>query len=277
MTDKAPVVIDYDSPKIIQTIKSTIAKDATDEELALFLEHCKATQLNPFKREIWFIKTKPKKDQYGNERPPEVQIMTGINGFYTIANAHPQFDGIETEVIEQKGRIIKAVARVYRKDRSRPMTAEAYWDEYSKQYGNWKVMRRVMISKCAEAMALRKAFPQSLNAIYIEEELGVREQEEFDRDSVVNTPCEPRNHVFQKGRQKGHRIYDIAKAVGVRKLAQYVADEKARARISEYDAEQLEKFLSDPPPELMPAEPSAELTDDEKAEIVDAEHAAHVE
>src|SRR5690606_31505852 len=84
---------------------------------------------------------------------------------------HPQFDGIETELAEESGRIIKAVAKVYRKDRSRPMTAEAYFAEYNKGYGNWKTMPRVMLSKCAESMALRKAFPQELNGLYTTEEM----------------------------------------------------------------------------------------------------------
>lgn len=97
--------------------------------------------------------------------------MSGINGFYEIANRHPQFDGIETEVVEEQGKLIKAVARVYRKDRGRPMTAEAFNSEYNKGYGNWKNMPRVMLSKCAEAMALRKSFPQDLSGLYTSEEM----------------------------------------------------------------------------------------------------------
>lgn len=153
--------LDLTSEGALQTLIQTVAKGATPPELALFVEMCRSTGLNPFKREIWFIKT----GQGG------VQMMTGINGFYQIANKHPMYDGTETEIVEENGRIIKAVARVHRKDRKIPSVAEAYMEEYAKPYGNWKTMPRVMISKCAESMALRKAFPQELNGLYSTEEM----------------------------------------------------------------------------------------------------------
>jgi len=173
---QAPMTLDYSSPAVVQTIRDTFAKGASPEEFTMFLGLCKGTGLNPFKKEIWFIKTKS-----------GAQIMTGINGYYAIANNQAQYDGIETELVGEQevteGKItlkvpIKAVARVYRKDRSKPSTAEAYWDEYSKpllsQYGNktlWGQMPRLMLQKCAESVALRKAFPQELNGTYTAEEM----------------------------------------------------------------------------------------------------------
>ena len=153
-------LIKYDNPDTIAVLKSTVASELSNAEFILFSELCKSTGLNPFKKEIWAIKAGGK-----------LQLMTGINGFYTIANNNPQFDGIETEIIEEGGKIVKAVARVHRKDRKIPMTAEAYWVEYNKSHGNWKTMPRVMLSKCAESMALRKAFPQELNGLYTAEEM----------------------------------------------------------------------------------------------------------
>lgn len=153
-------VINYTDPEIITLLKQTVARGTTDAEFALFVQQCKATGLNPFKKEIWCIKTKD-----------QLQLMTGINGYYEIANRHPAFDGIETETIEEGGRLVKAVARVYRKDRSRPTTAEAHIAEYGKNYGNWQKMPRLMLSKCAESMALRKSFPQELNGIYTDAEM----------------------------------------------------------------------------------------------------------
>lgn len=152
--------LNYADPEVVSTLKQTVAKGTTDAEFALFVQQCKATGLNPFKKEIWCIKTKE-----------QLQLMTGVNGYYEIANRHPMFDGIETEVVEDGKRIVKAVAKVYRKDRARPTTAEAYLEEYGKSYGNWQKMPRVMLSKCAESMALRKAFPQELNGTYTDAEM----------------------------------------------------------------------------------------------------------
>lgn len=156
--------IDYNNKEVINTLKQTVTKGASDAELAMFIEMCRATQLNPFKKEIWFIKAKD-----------QVQMMTGINGFYAIANSHPQYDGTVIDYVEQDGNLQKVVAHVYRKDRKYPSTAEAYLTEYQKPYGNWKIMPRVMLAKCAESMALRKAFPQELNGLYTQEEVPQEE------------------------------------------------------------------------------------------------------
>ncbi len=185
----AVVPINYDSTEVLQTIKNTVGRGSSDSEFLLFIQQCKATGLNPFKREVWLI---PGKEKQNGDRTP-AQIMTGINGFYAIANAHPLFDGIELEygpeiVVElkaQKAPTKTSVvapewveAKVFRKDRSRPQSARAYWREYSKDlvsyYGHptiWAQIPSVMLSKCAESMALRKAFPQELNGLYTQEEM----------------------------------------------------------------------------------------------------------
>jgi phage recombination protein Bet len=151
--------LDLDNQEKQAVLINTLAKGASKAEFLMFIEICKASGLNPFQKEIWFIKTNQ-----------GVQIMTGINGFYTIANSYAEFDGIETEIVEENGKIIKAITKVFRKDRSRPTVAECYFSEYNKGFGNWKTMPRMMITKCAEATAIRKAFPQKANGLYTEEE-----------------------------------------------------------------------------------------------------------
>lgn len=143
---------------------NTVAKGATETEFLMFLEFCKSTGLNPFKKEIWFVKT-----------AQGVQMMTGINGFLTIANNHPQFDGMEVSLDEQDGKLISATAKVFRKDRKYPSCATVYLNEYFKpsKYGNgmWEKMPRVMLQKVAKSVALREAFPQELNGMYTQEEM----------------------------------------------------------------------------------------------------------
>ena len=164
--------INYTDDKTLGILKNTVAKGTTTEEFELFRQFCMATGLNPFKKEIWCIKA-----------GGAVQMLTGINGFYTIANRNPLYDGIETELVEANGKIVKSISKVYRKDRSRPQIAEAHWEEYNKGHGNWKTMPRVMLNKCSEAMALRKAFPQELDGLYVEEEMPGRYE-----NPVVNNP-----------------------------------------------------------------------------------------
>lgn len=155
------VKYDWSDEKAQHLLKNTIAKGANAEEFALFREMCRATGLNPFTKEIWFIKTKG-----------GVQLMTGINGLYAIANRHPQYDGIEVEVVEESGKPQTATARCYRKDRGRPSVGVARWSEYGKAHGVWTQMPFLMLEKCAESLALRKAFPQEMNGLYTQEEMG---------------------------------------------------------------------------------------------------------
>lgn len=166
-----PMIINYDDSAVLATLKATVAKDANDAEFAMFIQFAKSTGLNPWKKEIWFIKDK-------NGR---VVMMTGINGFYAIANAQPEFDGIEAGYVSEKGEWVKSLqagekfigawARCYRKDRRVPFEAEARLSEFGKSYGNWTTMPGYMIKKVAESHALRKSFPQQLNGLYAEEEM----------------------------------------------------------------------------------------------------------
>jgi phage recombination protein Bet len=166
-----PTKIDYSDSQIIETLKNTVAVGATVSELALFIEYCKSTGLNPFKKEIWFIK-EPKTGR--------LQMMTGINGFWTLANSFDTFDGAETGMIDKDGEWVKSVSgndfigawcRVYRKDRRIPMEGEALLADYRKGFGLWQSAPRIMIKKVAESIALRKAFPQQLNGLYTSEEM----------------------------------------------------------------------------------------------------------
>jgi phage recombination protein Bet len=163
-------IVNYDSADIVKTLKATVAVGLSDVEFKLFCEHCKSTGLNPFKKEVWAIKAGGK-----------LQVMTGIQGYHTIANSHQQYDGLEVGLVGKTGEYypltypqndyIGAWAKVYRKDRRIAVEGVAMLSEYDKGHGNWKTMRRVMITKCAESIALRKAFPQELNGIYTQEEM----------------------------------------------------------------------------------------------------------
>lgn len=166
----ALTVIDYSNEQTLATLRDTVARNATPSELAMFIEFCKSTGLNPFKKEIWFIKP---------DRGP-LQMMTGINGFWTLANSFSEFDGAEGGLIDREGNWVKSVSdntfigawcRVYRKDRRIAMEGEAMLVDYNKGFGLWKSAPRIMIRKVAESIALRKAFPQQLNGLYTAEEM----------------------------------------------------------------------------------------------------------
>jgi len=166
-------IIDYNNAQMIHTLKATVAQGLNEPEFRLFAEHCKSTGLNPFKKEVWAIKAGGR-----------LQVMTGINGFLAIANNHPQFDGMETEVDNDENPT-RAVCRVYRKDRSIPSEGVALMKEYGGQTPIWRKMPRVMLTKVAKSIALREAFPQELNGLYTAEEMPA----EFDVPQARQQPA----------------------------------------------------------------------------------------
>lgn len=154
-------LINFDDNKTIATLKQTVAQGLTNEEFTLFAQFCRSTGLNPFKKEIWAIKAGGR-----------LQLMTGIAGYWAIANSHPQFDGVEQSVeVDDKKQVFSVTTKVYRKDRKFPSIGIALLSEYKKGSPIWNSMPSVMLTKCSESVALRKAFSQELNGMYTEEEM----------------------------------------------------------------------------------------------------------
>ena len=162
----------------IDTIKRTVAKGATDDELRMFLHLASSYGLDPFARDVWFIK-----DKSGNPI-----IMTSRDGYIKIANSHAAYDGIEADVVYQgdkfrkikdgvehiyetknRGNPVGAYAMVYRKDRSRPIYVYAPMSNYYRNSPVWRQYPHAMILKVAEAQALKRAF--SISGLVTREEL----------------------------------------------------------------------------------------------------------
>jgi phage recombination protein Bet len=159
-TALAPLRIDqFERREVIDAIKQTVCRGATDAQLRVFMEVCRATGLNPFiKGEIWYVAEKG-------------IIMAGRDGYLRIANEHPAFDGMETRVErDERGVPIKAVCTVWRKDRDHPTISEAYYSEYKKASPVWQQYPSAMISKVAETLALKRSF--AINGVVTEEEVG---------------------------------------------------------------------------------------------------------
>lgn len=160
----------------VELIKRTIAVGATNDELQLFLYQAKRTGLDPLSRQIHFVKRKDKGT-----------IQTAIDGYRLIADRTGKYAGSDDYLFDEgigqyqhmasdRGNPTTATATVYKSvDGMRTaFTATAAWNEYfpgEAQGFMWKKMPYLMIGKCAEALALRKAFPAELSGVYTNEEM----------------------------------------------------------------------------------------------------------
>ncbi len=155
-------------------LRDMYGNGASDTEFQVFLEVCRARRLNPLTRQIYFVQ------RWDSEKQRNVwSAQVSIDGFRAIAERTGKYDGQDEPEFEydDKRKLVLARVKVYRKDWTRAAVGVARFDEYSakKRDGTlthmWATKGHVMISKCAEALALRKAFPEELSGVYAPEEM----------------------------------------------------------------------------------------------------------
>jgi len=186
------------SARDLALVRRTVAADTTDDEFNIFVNYCSTLGLNPLRRQVYALVYNK-----ADAKKRKMSIIVAIDGFRAVAartgNYRPddeeprfEFDAEAKSPTNPLG-FVKAVVKVWQFSHGEwfPVTASAYWDEYAPTRdewaegedgkrrptgkktldGKWPTMGRLMLAKCAEALALRKAWPDDFSNVYAPEEL----------------------------------------------------------------------------------------------------------
>ena len=204
------------TPEQTQLISTTIAPGCSNDELRLFAYACQRTGLDPFSKQIYAIK-----------RGGKMTIQAGIDGLRAIAERTGQLDGSETywcgddgvwaDVWLNSKPPAAAKTVLHRKGAAHPFVGVARFADYNAGQGLWSKMPAAMIAKCAEALALRKAFPADMSGVYSTDEMD----QAVETVTVTAAPAGDAK-IFTAGKAA------IAKADSIAKLTEVTGRMEAR-------------------------------------------------
>lgn len=190
--EQEPIHLTLDRVKRFLCVPTRSGKMPSDEQVMKYMMLCKAQSLNPWVNDAYLT-------GYDSKDGPSFSLITSHQAILKRAEASSQYDGMESGVIvlrndemtERQGDLVLkgevlvgGWARVHRKDRSIPSYDALNLSTFDKNQSRWNSDKAGMIVKCAEASALRKAFPSTLAAMYCKEEM--------DREREVVQPVETR-------------------------------------------------------------------------------------
>lgn len=214
----------------VELIKRNICPNATDDELQLFLGQCRRTRLDPFARQIYSIARNVFNDAT-QKWEPRRSIQTSIDGFRLIAERTGKYrgqtaqqwcstDGVWQDYWTKIEAPAGARVGVFREGSEEPIWGFARFASYAsvgrdgKPVAMWRKMPEVMIAKCAEALALRRAFPQELS--------GLETTEEMEQ---ADEPAEPRTLQIEAANQQ-----ETAKVIEAGGTVTVIEPKKTRTR-----------------------------------------------
>lgn len=268
MADRALQVVDQKSGVItraddwnqarIDYIRKELCGDAPAAVADAYIHICKRRGLAPEEKQVYLI-----------NRGDKWSIQTGIDGYRAIADRSGAYAGSSEPTFEEGDKHpFKATVTVTKMVSGfpAPFTASAFWDEYYPGDGNqgimWRKMPHTMLAKCAEALALRKAFPADLSGIYTNEEMDQADRttviETTSRTAIPKAVAEP--PVFK---EQLERIAELGKELGLKTKEDFRA--KAGKFVRNMTAKEADAFIGALQSEIIDRNHSEAVAEDDVA------------
>jgi phage recombination protein Bet len=215
----------------LDLIKRTFATGCTDDEFQLFMLTAERMGLRPEFKQIHVVKRKAK-DADGRWID-KISIQTGIDGYRAIADRTGRYvPGGEPKFEYDANNKLKSATAYVKKfvgNQWHEVAATAHMSEYVQTYRKdneikptqmWADKPHIMLSKCAEALALRRAFPAELSGVYTDEEMqqaDVARADVVEAETVTVTKHAPKPEAPPTMTQKPQPTVppvDLAKSMG---------------------------------------------------------------
>jgi phage recombination protein Bet len=141
--------LNVEPAKLFDTLKSTVFKGASNEEMLALVVVANEYGLNPLLKEMYAFPAK------GGGIVP----LVGIDGWTKIVNRQPNFDGVEfRDVVNENGELVAMDCLMYRKDRSHPVIVRERMSECARNTEPWTKMGSRMLRHRVYIQAARLAF-----------------------------------------------------------------------------------------------------------------------
>lgn len=152
-------------------LRRTVTQSLSDDEHELFLLACQRSGLDPFARQIYFMR---KEGKFVIEATIDGMRLSAERSAKYSGQIGPEWcgpDGVWKDIWTSQQPPVAACVGILRSDFAEPVWGKCLYAELSQGGDFWERMPANQLAKCAEAAGFRKAFPQKFSGLYTPDEV----------------------------------------------------------------------------------------------------------